>query len=1076
MKQIRLLLFLGLGLLPFSGSANWWQDARFGMFIHWGPDAIPSLHWNKKPWNKPGQPVLYPAHESILQIPAADWKNKVIRQFNPAAYNPDEWAAIAQKAGMKYGVLTVKHHNGFCLWPGNPGYDIRNTGYPGDPVKEYVQAFRKKGLKVGFYFSQLDWYDKDAVGNQRPKTYPDGWMVNPAAYLDKIKKQLKDLLTRYGTIDILWFDGDWIPDWKKEYGDELTVYIKSISPTTLINDRVGKRSSGCGDFATPEQYIPENFKERKYWESCMTMNDTWFYVKQDNNWKHTRTLVANLIASTAANGNYLLNVGPDAAGRIPVESIKRLDSIGKWMAINKEAIYGAGKPAFECSSSHGLFTWNKSELYFHAVSGTAKAIEISIPGQTIQNISVVGYPHLKPTFKKSGDAYTIEMPAALQAVLIPVFKITTDKTTEQARKTKRFFGFHFDFHATEKESMLGQHFDTSSLAFFLNTVQPDYIQIDSKGHPGISSYPTNIGTAVKAFQNDPIQLFRKVSEKRKIPLNVHHSGLWDEKATALHPHWARMYENGSYEAGKLSLASGYTDSLLIPQLQELITRYRVDGFWLDGDCWVTGPDYRPEYVNKFSKAFGLTNFSSDIKTTHGKEWLNYHRYLFTSYLEKTISTLKTANPFSFNTSNWAYSSMMPDPVLVDLDYLSGDVSGRNNLYTAAFQAKCLARQGVPWDLMSWGFVPIDFMGGIHSPKSSSLLLQEAGHILSMGGGFELYYQQNRDGSFRLPDTSVLLPITRHVRKIEPLIKDAVTVPQVAIWYSRHGWEANNGGVYGWGSELEGINSLLMDCQYSTEIIMDHQWNETLEEYPLIVIPEWTRFDPLIEERMLNYVKDGGNLILIGAKTSRYFQDLLPVEFQGTDSVQKFNFGFGNPGNITGIIANLQKVIPKSAASVQPQAYLYSQRDSIFRTPWPLTTIHSMGKGKIGVVYADLAHTYKQYKHPLVNQLITSLVDAMQTGNLVAVKGSPYVHVNVTRTKEKQLIHLINASGEHAHSSVLSYNQLLPIPDIEIIVPDTKKPETVLLQPENQVLPFEWKDNRLRIKVPSLGIHSIVEIN
>ncbi len=438
------------------------------------------------------------------------------------------------------------------------------------------------------------------------------------------------------------------------------------------------------------------------------------------------------------------------------------------------------------------------------------------------------------------------------------------------RRSESFFGFHFDFHATANDRELGKSFDTAMLADFLKKTKPDFIQVDSKGHPGYSSYPTKIGYSANSFSQDPMRLWRDVTKKYNIPLYVHYSGIWDAKAIHENPQWGRLNADYTIDSTKAAYFGPYSEKLLIPQLEEMIDRYSIDGAWVDGDCWSTAPDYSPEVIKGFLQSTGLKEVPRTVKDINYKKWLDYNRLVYRQYLKNYIDKLHMYKPSFQIASNWAYSSMMPEKVDVNVDFLSGDVSGQNGLYNAAFQARCLSLQGKPWDLMSWGFVPIDFMGGIQSPKSLVQLQQEAAEVLAMGGGFQVYFQQNRDAAFRSIDTEAMVKLAEFVRSRQPYCKGSTVIPQIGMWYSTEGWKMRNNGVYGWTSHMEGITNLLLDNQYSTEILMDHHLKEIMDNYPLIIIPEWDYFDDSLKGQLLQYVERGGNVLVIGAKSSKSF--------------------------------------------------------------------------------------------------------------------------------------------------------------------------------------------------------------
>jgi alpha-L-fucosidase len=326
---------------------KWFREARFGMFIHWGLYAIPAGRWNGQEIPGIGEWIMNRA-----TIPVADYK-ALAPKFNPTQFKAAEIVGLAKAAGMKYIVITSKHHDGFAMFDSkaDPFNIVQATPFKRDPLKELAAECRRQGIKLGFYYSQdQDWTAPGGAafktGDHKPPTFhwdpaQDG---NFAQYLEtKAIPQIKELLSNYGEYPaIIWFDTP-----TKDMTPELAGKIVSVlnqHPKLIWNNRLG--GGYKGDTETPEQYIPAQGYPGRDWESCMTMNDTWGYKQDDHNFKSTETLVRNLIDIASKGGNYLLNIGPMATGEVPPEEIERLREVGKWLAVNGESIYATHPTLF----------------------------------------------------------------------------------------------------------------------------------------------------------------------------------------------------------------------------------------------------------------------------------------------------------------------------------------------------------------------------------------------------------------------------------------------------------------------------------------------------------------------------------------------------------------------------------------------------------------------------------------------------------------------------------------------------------------------------------------------------------
>lgn len=382
----------------YEKRVEWYQKDRFGMFIHWGLYAIPA----RGEWVR-----------SMEEIPEEEYM-PFFDEFDPVDFKPEEWAKAAKQAGMKYAVMTAKHHDGFCLFDSKlTDFKSTNTKAGKDLVREYLEAFRKEGLKVGLYYSLLDWHHPD---------YPHyGDWYHPMRnheeikdvkrdfnrYLEYMHGQVKELCTEYGKLDIMWFDfsyGDLTGEaWK---ATELVNMVRSYQPDVIIDNRLEVSGEGfgsiatdspsdfSGDFVSPEQIIPPNGLRSEsgrdlVWEACITMNDHWGYCAKDKNFKPASMIIKKLVECVSKNGNMLLNVGPDAKGNIPKESMEILTEIGKWMKKNGLSVYGCKGSGLE-KPENGRITRRGNRYYYHIMENAIGAVPLyGIPKERVKTMRLL---------------------------------------------------------------------------------------------------------------------------------------------------------------------------------------------------------------------------------------------------------------------------------------------------------------------------------------------------------------------------------------------------------------------------------------------------------------------------------------------------------------------------------------------------------------------------------------------------------------------------------------------------------------------------------------------------------------
>ena len=359
----------------------WWREARFGLFIHWGLYAIPAGVWKGQEIAGIGEWIMNRA-----RIPVTEYE-QLAKSFNPVKFNAREWVRVARDAGMRYIVITSKHHDGFAMYDSPCStYDIADaTPFGRDPLKELAEACREEGLRLCFYYSQAqDWHHPDAAGNSWD--FPDEARKDFAHYLrEKAVPQVREILTQYGPIGLIWFDTPRVIN--REQSEALTALVHELQPACLVNSRVGH---GAGDYESAgDNQIPVCVRSTP-WETPATLNDTWGFKSGDAHWKPARTLIRLLCDIVGKGGNYLLNVGPTAEGEIPAPSVERLRQVGGWLRRHGEAIYGAGPSPFPCELEWGTITQKPGRLYLHVFDWPAGPLVIRGLRAPVRRATVLG--------------------------------------------------------------------------------------------------------------------------------------------------------------------------------------------------------------------------------------------------------------------------------------------------------------------------------------------------------------------------------------------------------------------------------------------------------------------------------------------------------------------------------------------------------------------------------------------------------------------------------------------------------------------------------------------------------------
>lgn len=647
------------------------------------------------------------------------------------------------------------------------------------------------------------------------------------------------------------------------------------------------------------------------------------------------------------------------------------------------------------------------------------------------------------------------------------------QNSHKLRRADSFWGLHFDHHSALEETHLGKTLTEGMIDSLLKIARPDYLQVDCKGHPGVSSYPTLVGQQAAGYDKDPLALIRKVTEAHNVGLYVHYSGVKDNNYVRLHPEEARLKPDGKSDGVNTSLWGPYVDKLLIPQMIELNDKYHVDGAWIDGECWSLQPDYQPTAEAEFTKKTGITSIPKSPNDPDFKAYLEFNRQKFINYLDHYVNILHTHNPGFQICSNWAYSAMMPEPVTVGLDFISGDLSPFNSVNKAVWNSRCLARQGKPWDLMSWNKTwNWNLKNTLENPKSAVQLCQEGAEVIAMGGGYEVYFKQNADLSIQPNSFDVIKEVADFIIPRKKFCFKAVPVPQIALLYSTAGWKSKTNSIYRDADqeEIQGILYALVDGQNVVDVLMTHQLNKSIDQYKVVVVPEWETIEPGVKVMLKDYLQKGGNLLVIGAKATRQFDDLSGVREKSEPTISSDYIGYDH--RMEQFNSEYRQVELSDKARLY--ATMYSETD--FRFPaGPAATITNYGKGKIACVFTDMGNSYKLGTSPVTREFLSGLLKELFPSPLVTIKGSHRVHIIPAIKNGSLMINLINTLGDHSNLNYAGFDEIPPLRNLEVSVRLEHKPQSVILQPDGIKLKVDYSNGKAVIIVPEIKIHNIIEI-
>lgn len=615
------------------------------------------------------------------------------------------------------------------------------------------------------------------------------------------------------------------------------------------------------------------------------------------------------------------------------------------------------------------------------------------------------------------------------------------------KNIKRVFGLHFDFHAGN-DTEIGENTKIEDIEKYILDTKPDFIQCDCKGHPGLTSYPTKVGTPAAKLKKDNLRIWADAAKKHDIPLFVHYSGVADAQYVKNHPDQAEVDINGDGYPGIVptSVFGDYAEKLLIPQLKELITEYGIAGAWIDGEVWAVHRD-----ISDHAKPYlweGIT------PAEHGRVM----REGFFRYVKKYTEELHRFDPDFKVISNWLYSSYVPEKPVLDVDYLSGDFQPTDSAHFVRLESRVLGVQGKRWDLMAWSFASPDAMD-----KSSVQLCQEAATVLSQGGGFQMYITQNVDGSPRHYEGDRLKAVADFVHKREMLYNKAPSA-QIGILYSADSFYQENDCFNHAGAtdKLTGALNVILDAGYTANIVLEWQLDE-IQKYDVMVIPEWKFISDENKQKLINYAQAGGNLVVIGVECSRQFSLL------SGDAGEILEVGQAFIRDHSGCYASIKKgkdETVKIYRFAEGEGELFSTWDDRYKIA-PSYRTADMGEGKIAYIPFNLGSLYYNVRGFAYRNFIEEIVSLLCEK---FVQTNRSIDVTMQTADAGVYLNLINMQQGRHSLKYETFDEIPPMYQVEVVI---NKEFNNVSSPLGEA--FQWKseNGKTKIYLDKLDIHTVL---
>jgi hypothetical protein len=660
----------------------------------------------------------------------------------------------------------------------------------------------------------------------------------------------------------------------------------------------------------------------------------------------------------------------------------------------------------------------------------------------------------------------------------------TNNDTGNWHGDDHYFGLHYDLHATATDTELGTRCDPDALVPMLERMGPDFVQTDCKGHAGYTSWFSKVANASvpPEMTHDALQQWREATRRLGLPLHCHYSGIWDRAAGAKHPEWCVVTADGKPAAAPFGQNAGaptaeimcprgpYLEELMIPQMKELIDRYEVDGFWVDGDMWAAAPCYCEKCRSAWHERVGAVEPPTDVDDPLWSQWWNFTRESFDEFVTRYCDAVHAHKPGVLVCSNWMQTYKNPGDPTAPTDWIGGD-SG--SLEESRLEARFIPTRSKPWDIMIWSFASAH--GTPDSPSTmrpAQVLMQEAAVTLAFGGNVQLYESPPvRDGRLISWRQDRLGEVGAFIKARKTICQNTSSLPQIAVLHSEHHLyshvRGNNLLTSADTRPVGGAVYALLEKSYGVDILDEWALLPRLDEFPLVVVPEQDGMSDAMLQALKTYTENGGRLLVSGSPIAERFGE----EFLGfaTDKV----------------VTDKAYAVPASDGSVE----LYSSEWRLGRATTaesygqigegclledrllshPAAVFNRVGKGMVGYVPANLFRFLRRNPYPMMHQFLGDLVEKLMPTPEIRVTAPACVDTVLRQRGDTAFVHAINmANGGPS-------GEIPPVGPINLCMQLNAQPQQVTLELEEGSIDWEWNDGWFSVSLQQVAIHAVISI-